>query len=131
MDTREYFSTLSPNAPEVFLNLKESQNGDVMIGPLGSETFHLECITCSQETIFPETKMKNFHGINKFYVFHLVEEDVTYAVHSRVWNSYISKCPRVEYKNRKYRKFRSRNIEGLRNKKLLPELVSLIGEKHV
>jgi len=130
VDTRDYFSCLNPNAPDVFLNLKESQNGDIMVGPLDQDTFHLECITSSSETIFPETKLRNFSGNNHFYIFRLVEDGSTHVVHSKVWNSYISKCPKVVINNRKYRKFKSRNISGLRSKSSIQQLINLIGEKH-
>jgi len=129
VDTRKYFLQLNPSCSEVFLNLKESQNGDIMIGPLDHNTYHIECITSAEETIFPETKLRNFRGTRHYYVF-LVADGETHVVHSNVWNSYITKCPEVTIKGRKYRKFKSRNVSNLRNKMSFKDFKNLIGEKH-
>ena len=128
VDSRAYIQKLEPDAPEVVYNVFESRNGDVIINPNESPV-HVECVTTAVKSIFPETKMKNFLGVKHFYAFQLDDTREIFVVHSKVWNSYISKCPPVSINGNRYRKFGSGNVRNLRSKFKLVEFTKNHGGK--
>lgn len=128
VDSRAYIKSLEPDAPEVIYNVFESRNGDVIINP-NENPIHIECITTAVKSIFPETKIRNFSGDKHFYIFQLDDTKEVFVVHSMVWNKYISKCPDVSIKGRRYRKFGSGNVRNLRSKLNLVEFTKNHGGK--
>ena len=127
-DSREYIKTKKPGMPDVVYNVFESKNGDMIINPDG-DSIHVECVTTAHRSIFPQTKIKNFHGENHYYAFQLDDTGEIFFVHSLVWNKYISQCPVVSIKGNKYRKFGIKNLRNLRSKINLIEFIKSNGGK--
>jgi len=122
IDSRSYIENLKPNELEVVYNTFESKNGDIII----DETIHLECVTVAKESIFPESKLRNFKGKKHYYIFKLDDTDEVFVVPSYTWNCYMRKCNKFRMKKRGYRRFRASHVRGLRRKKTLKDFIQTI-----
>jgi hypothetical protein len=127
IDSRVYIMKIKPNKPEVVYNTFESKHGDIII----DNSIHLECITVAKESIFPESKLRNFKGKKYYYIFRLDDTGEVFVVPSYTWNCYMKKCNKIQIKKREYRRFRASHIRGLKRKKTLKNFIQIIkGEFH-
>lgn len=111
-NTREWLLLHDKCLTEIQLNSFEHTWGDIVIIDLNVPyPIFIECVSLKGEnSIFPEHKIRKFSGENKYYCFGWDDQKI--FVHSKVWNSYASKCESLEY----YRRFSRSNILGLRKK---------------
>lgn len=110
-NTREWLLLHDPCLSETQLNALEHTWGDIVIFDLNIPfPVFIECVSLGYEnSIFPNHKILKYNGKNKFYCFGWDEE--MRFVHSRTWNSYVSKCESLTH----YKKFTRTKIVNLRN----------------
>ena len=111
LNTREWLLLQDPCLSNVQLNALEQTWGDIVILDLNVPfPVFIECVSLGYEnSIFPNHKVLKYNGENKFYCFGW--DDEMRFVHSRTWNSYVSKCDSLKY----YKKFTRTKILSLRN----------------
>jgi len=115
LPVREYLLSFDPCLSTKQLNILERTFGDIVVklSPT-SEPIFVECVSLGYEqSRFPETKIRNFTGDNKFYAFGWKDE-ITKFIHSSTWNAYAYKLEDFFVGGRKYRKFSRQNIRDIR-----------------
>ena len=112
---RDWLMTVDPHLSEVQLNVLEQTWGDIVVwvAPNADPVF-VECVSLGYEiSRFPETKVRKFMGINKFYAFGW-EGGTTKYIPSATWNAYARKLESFFQFGREFRKFSRGNITSMR-----------------
>ena len=114
ISTREYLKNQDKSLSESQLNFLEQKFGDIAV-VIDSDIIFIECVSINSEfsSPFPESKIKNFIGENKFYAFGWDDEDVSF-IHSSTWNSYARNLPSFLRDGRKFRKLMRSNIRSIK-----------------
>ena len=112
---RDWLLSIDPHLSESQLNLLEQTWGDLVVrlSPAGEPIF-VECVSLGGENSrFPESKVKKFNGINKFYAFGW-DGGETKFIPSWTWNAYARKLESFQFEDVPFRAFTKWHITSVK-----------------
>lgn len=113
--SRDYYKKQNPMCSEYDLNMMEQFYGDIVV-TFNNTPIFIECVSINVEvgSPFPGSKIRNFKGKDKFYVFGWDGFRPKY-IHSGTWNAYAKKIPEFNRNGRKFRKIGRWMIKNIKN----------------